>query len=241
MLVSQLKQCAFLSAVPDTELETWAAAAVEEEPLVRRGTRPIPADHQHDLFLLTRGVVVTMRTSRSGVARGTGIVGPDGCVNIQCLFPIPMAPESLLALADTGLIRVPGGAVRAALGRGGALGRLLGAYAAARTVEALDDMIRCTTADVRSRAAAWLLRLADRLDSNSLPVSQDQLAAIVGVRRETLALVLGEMREEEYLDTRYRMIKLYDRRHLSEIAGAAYPTAAPASVPQPLTGRDCLS
>src|SRR5207237_567406 len=71
--------------------------------------------------------------------------------------------------------------------------------------------IRATTQDVRTRAAVVLLKLQDTLGTSEIPLSQEQIAGLIGTRRETLALTLGEMRRQRVLDTRYRRIKILNR------------------------------
>ena len=66
-------------------------------------------------------------------------------------------------------------------------------------------------------------------------------AGIVGTRRETLALILGALRNEEIIDTRYRLIKILDRQRLLEASRDGYPTCVEKIVPVPLTGESCLA
>jgi hypothetical protein len=135
---------------------------------------------------------------------------------------------------------VPGETVRASVARGGTLASLLAAFAAGRLAELTDDYVRATTLDVRARAGVALLRLSDRLNANQIPLTQEQLSGLVGTRRETLALILGALRNEEIIDTRYRMIKILDRNRLMEAARGGYPTCVDHVVPVPLTGESCL-
>jgi len=239
MHANQLKQVPFVSAVPEKELEPWARAATPVEGIPRRGVWTIPDQQQHDLFLLAQGVAVATRATRDGLTRATQVVDPTGCLNVQCLFPRPLGAETVLALAETELIRIPGDLARKALDRGGPLARLLAAYAAARVVEVTDDML-AGDLDLTPRVAAWLLRLSERLGSVMVPVSQEQFAQMVGARREAVAGVLGILREDDVIDTRYRMIKIYQPATLRDLAGNLYPTAMDPSAPRPLTGAACL-
>lgn len=240
MLAADLKQIPFLSAVPEAELEPWAqVATVEEVP--RRQTLVQPGERELCLCLLRRGLVMLCLQSKEGETRMTGIVDPTQCFNIQCLHPAVAATEAVHALTDAEVVSIPGAAVREAVRRGGVLAAVLSSFAAGRLAEVTDDFIRATTLDVRARTAVSLLRLSDRLQTINIPLTQEQLSGMVGTRRETLALILGALRNEEIIDTRYRMIKILDRERLVEATRNGYPTCVDSCVPVPLTGSSGLA
>lgn len=239
MHAADLNQIPFLSAVPVEELEPWAAAA-HVLNVARRETLVTPGDDLHSLYLVRQGLVILCLATKSEETRLTAIVDPTQCFNIQCLHPLAKATESAHALTDSELVAIPGTLVRATVEAGGQLARVLAGFAAGRLCEVTDDYARATTLDVRARTAVSLLRLSDRLNTNNIPLTQEQLSGLVGTRRETLALILGALRNEEIIDTRYRMIKLLDRDRLIEASRLGYPTCIDHAVPTPLTGESTL-
>lgn len=48
---------------------------------------------------------------------------------------------------------------------------------------------------VEARMARWLLQLRDRVDSDVLPLTQHALSQILGVRRTTVTLLMGNLRK----------------------------------------------
>lgn len=239
MQAADLKRIPFLSTVPEEELEGWAAVANRTQ-VERRDTLTASGDTDLPLGLLIRGLVILCVASNLDETRMTGIVDPSQCFNIECLHPQARATQSAYALTAAEVVLIPGAAAREAVRAGGTLARLLSGYASGRLAELTDDLVRATTLDVRARAAVALLRLADRLETRNIPLTQEQLSGLVGTRRETLALILGKLRDEEIIDTRYRMIKVLDRERLLEAARGGYPTCIDHAVPVPLTGESCL-
>ncbi len=239
MEAAELKRIPFLSAVPLEELEPWAAVATSTQ-VERRDSLTVSGDGDLSLGLLTRGLVVLCVASFADETRMTGIVDPAQCFNIECLHPRARATQSAYALTAAEVIHVPGEDVRQSVRRGGVLASLLAGFAAGRMAEITDDLVRATTLDVRARAAVALLRLSDRLETRNIPLTQEQLSGLVGTRRETLALILGALRNEEIIDTRYRMIKILDRERLVEASRNGYPTCIDNAAPVPLTGESCL-
>lgn len=83
--------------------------------------------------------------------------------------------------------------------------------------------------EIRQRTAWTLLKLSEIFGSYPITVTQEDIANIVGSRRETLALTLGYLRghdnnaevedaSKQYIDTRYRHIKILKPNGLREIA-----------------------
>ncbi|HEU4754565.1 MAG TPA: Crp/Fnr family transcriptional regulator [Armatimonadota bacterium] len=240
MTVAELKQIPFLATVPDAELEDWGPAATKREA-ARRETLVSAGEAVQSLFLVTRGMVMLCLESKSGETRMTGLVDSTQCFNIQCLHPKAHATESAHSLTDSEVVEIPAKLAREALRRGGVLAILLAGYAAGRLAEVTDDYVRATTLDVRARTAVSLLRLSDRLNTSNIPLTQEQLSGLVGTRRETLALILGALRGEEIIDTRYRMIKILDRERLLEATRGGYPTCVDSAVPVPVTAESILA
>jgi CRP-like cAMP-binding protein len=235
MNVAEFQQIPFLSGIPSQELEPWAKVA-SRFLLERRQTLVASGEAARSLFLVARGVVALELRTRNGDTRLTGIVDPRQCFNIQCLHPEVRVAETAYALLESEVIAIPGNAARDALRQGGPLGETLGAFAAGRLAELMEEYLRATTLDVRARAATALLRLSDRLETDQIPLTQEQLSGLVGTRRETLALILGALRGEKIIDTRYRSIQILDRDRLRQAARTGYPVCIEQLAPRPLTG-----
>jgi CRP-like cAMP-binding protein len=237
--VSELANIPFLEGVPEAELEPWAAEA-ETVTVRRREVLFNPGDPSDEFFLVRSGLIVHCLEAAVGETRMTAIIDPQQCVNICCLHPSVRHTSSGVALTDATLIRLPATIVRDSLERGGKLARILGGYAAAWSAYLADEFIRATTQDVRTRAAVAMIRLMDTLGTSEIPLSQEQIAGLIGTRRETLALTLGEMRRQRILDTRYRRIRVLNRQALLRDARDSYPTCIAHAVPIPITGRSSL-
>ncbi len=237
--VAELASVPFLSGVPAEELVDWAREA-ETDSAARRDSLFQPGDPIEHLILLRSGLVVYCLDASVGETRMTTIIDPRRCLNICCLHPQTRHSMSGVALTDCELIRIPAASVRNSVERGGKLARTLAGYAAAWLTELSDEFIRATTQDVRTRAAAVMIKLMDTLSTNDIPLSQEQIAGLIGTRRETLALTLGEMRRQKILDTKYRRIRVLNRQALLNDTRGTYPTCIPNVVPVPITGASAV-
>jgi CRP-like cAMP-binding protein len=117
--------------------------------------------------------------------------------------------------------------------------------------------VACNAAHpIEQRCARWLLTLHDRLDSDVLPVTQDLLADMLGVRRTYLSGILNRLHERGLVEIARAKITIRDRpalqaascechrrvhEHFSLVLGASYardgtlvsldPEGAPGPLP----------
>jgi CRP-like cAMP-binding protein len=76
--------------------------------------------------------------------------------------------------------------------------------------------------DASSRLSRWLLQTADRTGSDNLPLTQDYLAEMVGVRRTTITLLAGAMQLKGFIRYRRGRIIILDRKGLEASACECY-------------------
>ncbi len=72
------------------------------------------------------------------------------------------------------------------------------------------------------RLARWLLTAADRTGSDRVHLTQESLAAMLGTRRTTVALVAGTLQRSGMIRYRRGVVKIMDREALSEAACDCY-------------------
>ncbi|WP_447979141.1 Crp/Fnr family transcriptional regulator [Candidatus Nitrospira bockiana] len=75
---------------------------------------------------------------------------------------------------------------------------------------------------VEQRCARWLLTLSDRCETGAFPVTQEFVAEILGVRRQTAAIVLTVLEEKGLIHNQRKQIRIRDRRGLEQVACECY-------------------
>ncbi|HLL28883.1 MAG TPA: Crp/Fnr family transcriptional regulator [Xanthobacteraceae bacterium] len=78
--------------------------------------------------------------------------------------------------------------------------------------------------DADQRLARWLLQTRDRIDSNTIPLTQEFLAQMLGVRRTTVTLIAQGLQERGYLRYRRGRVEIVDREGLESVACECYRT-----------------
>jgi len=75
---------------------------------------------------------------------------------------------------------------------------------------------------VEARMARWLLHIHDRIDGNFIPLTQEALSQLLGVRRTTVTLVVGKLRTSGAIRSDRRGLVEIDRPRLEEAACECY-------------------
>jgi CRP-like cAMP-binding protein len=75
---------------------------------------------------------------------------------------------------------------------------------------------------VEQRTARWLLMAGDRLGGNVLPLTQEFLAAMLGVRRSGVSEAAGELQRSGLIRYRRGEITIIDRQGLEKTACECY-------------------
>jgi hypothetical protein len=71
---------------------------------------------------------------------------------------------------------------------------------------------------VEARMARWLLHIHDRVDGDVLPLTQEALSQLLGVRRTTVTQVIGKFRVSGAIRSNRRGLIEVDRPRLEEAA-----------------------
>ena len=99
---------------------------------------------------------------------------------------------------------------------------LMGRYAQATLLQTM----QCTACNarhaVKQRCCRWLLETHDRVDADDFPMKHDFLAIMLGVRRPTVTIVLGDLQAMGLISTGYGRMRVLRRRQLEAASCECY-------------------
>ncbi|WP_245320005.1 Crp/Fnr family transcriptional regulator [Bradyrhizobium sp. LMTR 3] len=140
------------------------------------------------------GAISLMIDMADGHTVASAVVGREGAVGmLSVLGPSPSDMTAIVRAAGTAF-RIPASRFHAAFNRSPAI-----RYAVQIHVRAMLMQLQLGSAcnalhPVEARMARWLLQLRDRVDHDVLPLTQQALSQIVGVRRTTVTLLMRKLR-----------------------------------------------
>jgi len=141
-----------------------------------------------------RGAITLMIDMVDGQTVATAVIGREGAVGLlSVLGPSPSAITAVVRAAGTAA-RIPASRFHAAFSRSPAI-----RHAVQNHVKSLLIQFQLGSAcnalhPVEARMARWLLQMRDRVDQDVLPLTQQALSHILGVRRTTVTLLMRNLR-----------------------------------------------
>ncbi|HLZ01582.1 MAG TPA: Crp/Fnr family transcriptional regulator [Bradyrhizobium sp.] len=140
------------------------------------------------------GAISLMIDMANGQTVATAIVGREGAVgSISVLGRSPSAITAIVRAAGTAS-RIAAPRFNAAFSRSPAIRHAIQIHLNA-TLTQFQLSAACNALHpVEARMARWLLHLRDRIDHDVLPLTQETLSQILGVRRTTVTLVMRNLR-----------------------------------------------
>ena len=213
-----------LAALPSDELARL-------QPLFERVELPFDRCLQKQGAPITRvyfpsgGVCSGTHAMSDGRLVEVATVGAEGVVNIEALFGADVQEHEVVVQ-----VPIPGGfaeaiaadAFREEAARLPAFRDLMMRYARAYMVLST----QCTACNglhgVEERCARWLLMTHDRAHLDTFKISQEYLAAMLGVRRATVTLVAGAFRRAGLIDYQRSQMTIRDRAGLENATCECY-------------------
>src|ERR1700716_4626748 len=171
--------------------------------LVRSG------DRIEQIYFPLSGTIAFIMDMPNGQTVATAVVGNEGAVGMLSVLEPSSSPV-------TAVVRVAGIASRisalrfhAAFSQSDAIRHAVQTHARALLMQ-FQHVAACNALHpVEARMARWLLHIHDRIDGNVIPLTQETLSQLLGVRRTTVTLVVRKLRASGAVRS--------DRRGLVEI------------------------
>jgi CRP-like cAMP-binding protein len=174
-----------------------------------------PVDH---VYFIESGVSSILTIMSDGSTIEVGMTGIEGMIGIAALLD----PEGL---ASHVIVQIPGTALRMPLARcqtafdeSAAVRRIM--HRAAGNLFALSAQTAACNRlhSIEQRCARWLLMAYDRVKTETMPMTHEFLASMLGVRRAGVTTTAGELQRSGLISYRQREITICDREGLEALA-----------------------
>jgi CRP-like cAMP-binding protein len=213
-----------LTALPPAEsalLEPY----LKEVPLGQGEILQEQGDNIEEVYFPHRGTISLVAAMNQGSKIiEIATVGCEGVVGATASFGPLHAFRRAIVQIGGAATKIPAAPLRQVANHSQALRDIL-----ARYNEVLLAQVQQTAAcnafhETEERLARWLLQTHDRIDSNTIPLTQELLAQLLGVRRTTVTIIASDLQERGLLHHRRGRIEIADRQGLEAIACECYGT-----------------
>jgi CRP-like cAMP-binding protein len=210
-----------LAALPPAEIELLAPH-FRKVPLERDAVLVRSGDPIEQIYFPRSGLIAFIMDMPNGQTVATALVGNEGAVGIlSSLGPVRAPTTAVVRVAGTAL-QISAARFHAALNRSNALKGAVNTLTRALLAQ-LEHVAACNALhSVEARLARWLLHVHDRADGDVLPLTQETLSEMLGVRRTTVTHAVCKLRASGAVRSNRRSSIEIDRLRLEAVACECY-------------------
>lgn len=213
---------ALLSGMPEKTLKS----VLQHASIVRLKRRQMlegPMVQRTQVFFPESGVI----TSEAGVGPGRsrlggGLVGRRGLVGLSSLLNVPSSPLVAVVIDPGESIAVPISAIEELMRSEPAFSEQMNRYLHSRLVLLAQINFCNASHSVEERIARWLLVGSHSIDSDELCVTHSDVASLLGVRRPSVSVGIGRLRDQGAITLDRRCVRIADRTILQKQACACH-------------------
>ncbi len=173
-------------------------------------------------YFPTSGVVSLLARFLQGGSIEVGMVGREGVIGLPLVLGVGAAQHRCLVQVPGEAYRLPAATFRDLAAPGSALHGLLLRYTHA-FVAGLSQCVGCNSLHpIERRLCRWLLQVHSRAESNRLPLTQELLASMLGVRRASVSVVSRRLQEAGLIQCSRGHVAVLDRQGLEAASCECY-------------------
>jgi CRP-like cAMP-binding protein len=169
-----------------------------------------------------RGLISLVVAMKDGRTAETGVVGNEGFTGIPAVVGLgrDMLRE-IIQIAGDGF-RMEVGALQKTLESAPGLQVILCRYGILLGMQVAQTAACNRLHDIKQRLARWLLMTQDRVDSESLPITHDFIATMLGTERPSVTLAAGVLQKEQTIKYTRGAVTIVNRKKLEDSACECY-------------------
>ena len=214
-------QNSLLEALPADDIARLGPQLIHVE-LERGRLLYDPGDPIDMVYFPHDGVISLMTLMENGAAIESTTIGPEGALGLMAA----VAPRQSLsrAIVQTPLraARITAERLHEAWEKSPALQRLVDRHTEALYGHAIQSVACNALHSVEARFCRWLLTCHDRISSDTVALTQEFLADMLGVQRTTVTAVARSLQEKGAIRYRRGVVDIIDRGALQALTCECY-------------------
>jgi len=210
-----------LAALPTAEFERMSAR-LELVPMRLGDAIYEPGRQLEHAYFPVTSIVSLLYVTRSGASSEIAGVGPEGIVGMPLFMGGNTTPSSAVVRTAGHAFRLERRLLAAEFIRAGAVQVLLLRYTQALIAQMCQTAACNRHHTVEQQLSRWLLWTVDRVPSQDMSITQDLVASLLGVRRESITEAAGRLQHGGFIKYRRGHIDVLDRIGLQSRACECY-------------------
>jgi CRP-like cAMP-binding protein len=176
------------------------------------------------VYFMEAGIASVVAVQADETRIEVGLIGREGMSGSAVVLGGDQSPLSTyIQVAGEGL-RMPAKELRKAMDASESLHCLLLKFVQVFMVQTAHTAIANARSHIDQRLARWILMAHDRTRDNTLPLTHEFLALMLGVRRAGVTEALQSLKRQKLIDTGRNKIMVLNRKGVEQVAGNSYGT-----------------
>lgn len=181
-----------------------------------------PGDTLKSAYFPNSGLVSILTVFPDGKVVEVGLVGSEGFVGLPLVAGFRTANTRAIVQIEGSAFRVDAAALKDVLYQSQAFDRRLQQFSQMLTME-VTQLAACNRLhEVNERLARWLLTCADRIHSDSVPLTQELLSHMLGTRRSSVTVAAGTLEQAGLISNARGRVEIVDRPRLEQASCDCY-------------------
>jgi len=217
------KRNRILAALPATDYDRLLPD-LEFVPLPLGWTMSESGDHVNFLHFPTTGIVSLIYALEDGSSSEIALVGNEGMVGISIFMGGESMPSNTVVQSVGTAYRLSRKIMRREFALGGKLQHLALLYTQALIAQTSQTAVCNQHHSIEQQLCRWLLMSADRLHQDDLVITQELIANLLGVRRESITQTASKLKKSGLIAYARGHMTIVDRPGLEKHACECYAT-----------------
>jgi CRP-like cAMP-binding protein len=173
-------------------------------------------------YFPNRGLIALVIAMKDGRTAEAGIVGKEGFTGTPAAVGLSSSPlRAVVEITGDGF-RIKLAALQSTLESAPHLQLLLSRYAIVQGMQIAQTAACNRLHGVKKRLARWLLVTQDRVDVESLRITHDFLATMLGTDRPSVSLAAAALQKKKLIEYTRGAVRITNRRKLEDSACECY-------------------
>jgi CRP-like cAMP-binding protein len=171
---------------------------------------------------LNRGLISLVVVMKDGKTAEAGIVGNEGFIGTSAAVGLRGSPlQAVVQITGDGF-RIAVAALQDILRSAPPLQLILSRYGVVQGLQVAQTAACNRLHDIGQRLSRWLLMTQDRVDSESLPITHDFLATMLGTDRPSVTTAAGVLQKKKIIEYTRGAVQIVNRKKLEDSACECY-------------------
>jgi len=173
-------------------------------------------------YFLNSGLASVLAVQPDGKSIEVGLIGKEGFVGLSLVVGYRTSPTRIVTQGDATAYRCSTETLAALVKQCPELEQELHRFAHRLTMQTTQIAACNRLHDVEERLARWILMSQDRIGTDKLPLTQEFLSQMLGIRRASVTVAAGILQKAGFISYTRGSVTVLNRKKLEEAACDCY-------------------